>query len=1249
MKMRTCGSLRLVVVGAFSALFAAASVRAETYTWIGGAGYWKDGSHWQSPDMSTGTAPRESDAAVIPSSNANFTVTVDEPFTVGSLEIGAEDDAPGTVTLNVMHLGTNVVKGSARLYKRGKMTHNSNEKVLSYKLNLEVGGDMTLDASSEINVDGKGYGGSARTGNWGGSYGGYSYGGSITKIYGSIREPVDLGTCGKNTGDRGGGAVYLDVTGTLTVQSGSTISACSNASAPAGSGGSVLLKVGTLAGAGTITASSGNVSSYSGGGGRLAVHQRTASDWSAFAGGKLYALGGKNHSYASGPGTVYKKLPGQEYGDLIITGNDRAFTATDQGSCAISTNVVDHALPFDSVTLSNNARLQLGAGVTLRVAQTFDSSSGWMQAQDATAGIAFVGTNECMCAFGPKFDVKQVTCKVPGKRLKFSTSSAKKLVMPDAGTLTLHGTEAKPLELYPEQDGGVWYLGLNPNTVCDIFAVAVTNSTATGKSVTAISSVDLGGNIAWLFTEPIVPGQTIVWTGGKSSSWDEAGNWDRNRTPENTDAVRIPKITAETACYPVISNGAKLMNELQLDDGAKLTLVGGTYTVTNDLQIHGEILMSARATLSFSGNASFANATFACNDARLRLIGDGDQTFNPSGVSLDYLIVAKSGGSVSFADGFTANDWRVDAGAPLTLLFAPGASVTAHTMYLNGFTPGATNLVLRGSVRDSAWSLRTDPLRQSVTGVCVRDCAASADAPIRADGRTCVNEGNNANWLFESAVSRWAGGEGLFSDATKWFPNEVPGEGCHVAIVAGEGVPATVTLAAGEAVPLASLTVSGADGALAKFTANAPIAVAGGMEVMTNATLVLNSCDEFNTVGGNVRLHAGATLTHDGPQATMTKRLRLQVTGDMMMDAGSKIDVDCKGSNVGTGDWGGSHGGYAYGGNITRIHGSIREPVDLGSHGKNDVEYGGGAVYLDVAGTLTVQSGSTISACGSTGKKSPAGSGGSVLLKVGTLAGAGTITASSGNAASYSGGGGRLAVHQRTASDWSAFAGGKLYALGGKNHACAGGPGTVYKKLPGQEYGDLIITGNDKAFTATDQGSCAISTNVVDHALPFDSVTLSNNARLQLGAGVTLRVAQTFDSSSGWMQAQDATAGIAFVGTNECMCAFGPKFDVKQVTCRVPGKRLKFSTSSAKKLVMPDAGTLILRGSPDNKLVLQSETPGVQWSIIVPDSAQTDLRYLMVTDSNASGGKTLATRGSGIKRGNNLNWLFPAGMALILK
>ena len=257
MKMRTCGSLRLVVVGAFSALFAAASVRAETYTWIGGAGYWKDGSHWQSPDMSTGTAPRESDAAVIPSSNANFTVTVDEPFTVGSLEIGAEDDAPGTVTLNVMHLGTNVVKGSARLYKRGKMTHNSNEKVLSYKLNLEVGGDMTLDASSEINVDGKGYGGSARTGNWGGSYGGYSYGGSITKIYGSIREPVDLGTCGKNTGDRGGGAVYLDVTGTLTVQSGSTISACSNASAPAGSGGSVLLKVGTLAGAGTITASSG--------------------------------------------------------------------------------------------------------------------------------------------------------------------------------------------------------------------------------------------------------------------------------------------------------------------------------------------------------------------------------------------------------------------------------------------------------------------------------------------------------------------------------------------------------------------------------------------------------------------------------------------------------------------------------------------------------------------------------------------------------------------------------------------------------------------------------------------------------------------------------------------------------------------------------------------------------------------------------------------------------------------------------
>ena len=1064
---------------------------AVTHVWTGGVdNRFEESGNWETlAGEPVAAAPGADSFVYIPAAEAAGaanSVIVAEPFAISNLVVGAYRGEAGSASLSMNHLGTNIVSGCMSVGLCGKLTHEphgSGVQVAQHKLNLKVLGNMWLESGGEINVDLKGYHAKCGPGLNSNvvSYGGVGMGSTSTaKLYGSISEPTDLGCGGEKENDNkhGGGAVYLDVAETLTVNG--PIYSRSNEPTPGqggstGSGGSILIRCGTLAGVSTLSTDfappSVNGSSWTGPGGRIAVHQRTATDWSSFK-GTMTSLGSSSATCPGGPGTVFRKLPGQQYGDLTVQGRDK-----DGGWCAITTNVVDHDRPFDSVTLKNKARLRLAKDVTLKVASNLDVSGGTLVGADPSATLEFVGEGDCTCAFSSTFDVKKVTCTVPGKRLRFNTDAAKKLVMPDDGLLTLRGSEEVPLELYPETDGAIWPLQLNPNTKIDVYAVAVTNSNAGyGKGVLAFDSVNLGGNNYWSFSKTIRPGQTNVWTGAKSTSWEDGENWDCGRAPVETDVVKIPEITAETVRYPEMGIGDKTVNELIVATGAAVQLSGAHVTVTNDLQVHGAVTMLRKATLAFSCDADFTGGSFSCNDARLRLIGDGDQTFNAAGVSLDYLIVAKPGGSVSFAGGFTANDWRVDAGAPLTLLFAPGASVTAHAMYLNGFTPGATNLALRGSVPGSAWSLRTDPLRQSVTGVRVRDCAAPSDAPVRADARTCADEGNNANWLFGSAVSRWAGGEGSFSDASRWIPGEVPGAGSHVAIVAGEGAPATVTLAAGEAVPLASLTVSGADGALAKFTANAPIAIAGDVEVLTNATLVLNSRDEFNTVDGDMRLYAGATLTHDGPQTTLTNRLRLQVAGDMTVDAGALVDVDGKGytgqydpfSKVGSNGGSGTHGGLGNNPHPKQCYDSVSMPVMYGSGGGNPNRNGGGAIYLEVTGTLTLNG--SVTACSICETAGDSGAGGSILLVCGTLAGGGIVRADYATAdfynnykPSWTGGGGRVSLIQRVATDWSAFTG-KAWARGGKG-SYPGAAGTVYRRCAGSPYGEVRV---DNAHDSTD-------------------------------------------------------------------------------------------------------------------------------------------------------------------------------------
>src|ERR1035438_4727774 len=218
--------------------------------------------------------------------------------------------------------------------------------------------------------------------------------------------------------------------------------------------------------------------------------------------------------------------------------------------------------------------------------------------------------------------------------------------------------------------------------------------------------------------------------------------------------------------------------------------------------------------------------------------------------------------------------------------------------------------------------------------------------------------------------------------------------------------------------------------------------------IVTGCTLTVNGAHAFNSL----QVTDTALVTHSPAAVGQTNnRVNLTIAQDVLIDGTSRIDVSFKGYNpdypgpgggvTGTvgGDWG-SGGGYGgFGADSTAgakggsVYGSLIEPVDWGSAGGSCPSHssvggpGGGAVRLVVGGTLTVNgqivadgSGDSTAPGGGGDHEIGGGAGGSIWLTVGTLAGAGTLSAIGGGRKEKEtrggGGGGRIAVYYGTST-----------------------------------------------------------------------------------------------------------------------------------------------------------------------------------------------------------------------------------------
>ena len=203
----------------------------------------------------------------------------------------------------------------------GMVTHRANE---DGGINLDIAGDVTVDATGSIDVSRKGHvprnglgtGGSSNASGAGAGYGGTGGNGSNTtggSTYGSVNAPIDLGSGGGEeldssySGGFGGGAIQIMAGGILTLEGllaadGGPGTGGTSSDNGGGSGGSIWINADSLTGMGTISANGGNggVGIYggAGGGGRIAVYTNT----NAFA-GTMTSCGGTGYQNG-GPGTI---------------------------------------------------------------------------------------------------------------------------------------------------------------------------------------------------------------------------------------------------------------------------------------------------------------------------------------------------------------------------------------------------------------------------------------------------------------------------------------------------------------------------------------------------------------------------------------------------------------------------------------------------------------------------------------------------------------------------------------------------------------------------------------------------------------------------------------------------------------------------------------------------------------------------------------------------------------------------------
>lgn len=277
----------------------------------------------------------------------------------------------------------------------GAITHPANSNAQTYRLNVAVGGDLTIGSAATVTAYRKGY--AANNYPAGGAIGLHGGGrGNSAAVCGSVTMPESIGAGGDSF--PGGGAVKFVVAGDATVDGRITVGAGENESywgaMLCGAPGSVFISAKSLSGAGYIDASAPLANGSAGNcpsGGRIGIVLTEATS----LGLPIANIAAKGtlarESSSTGAGTVFVKTANQAYGTLYVKNVFRDVNGT-YGIMLPKPNGTTIIPPgetwtFDGIVFGGAGILSIPEGATLQLPGGLASVTG----TSLTSGILYRG------------------------------------------------------------------------------------------------------------------------------------------------------------------------------------------------------------------------------------------------------------------------------------------------------------------------------------------------------------------------------------------------------------------------------------------------------------------------------------------------------------------------------------------------------------------------------------------------------------------------------------------------------------------------------------------------------------------------------------------------------------------------------------------------------------------------------------------------------------------------------------------
>jgi hypothetical protein len=942
----------------------------------------------------------------------------------------------------------------------------------------------------------------------GGGHGGYGASSALGAQggvgYGSGLAPISFGSGGgagsspAGTGGAGGGALRLVVLGLLQVDgriSANGLSGTTN-NAGGGAGGSLYLTVGGLSGTGVISANGGTGLGLGGGGGggRIAIGYSSNQ-----FNGTISAFGGGTGTNVGGAGSVYVQGPKPSAPQVIFDNGGNRGTNTDFSSLsaggifdlivqrgAFLTNLTSTIV--NSLVIGSNSRAFV-ATATISVINNATIQAGGSLAADGTGYPA---------GAGPGPGRTYINAAGGGGNGGYGASG---------GSALAYGGQASGFSYQSQIMGsgggtvstnlggaGGGFIRLNVTGVLQVDG----GLSANGGSAVGGSGAGAGGSL-YISAGSLKGAGLISANGGNAAGLGGGGGGGRitllapnGQIPPPTNAF-----TGQISAYGGSGYGrggagtiySRPSNQfyglILVDNGG----IPGTNTVANDSGTFDLTIRNAGSFIQTSSAFSMRNLVVGSNSFLLV----SNQIASGQTISVVGNATVQAGGAIT-ADRFGAagglglgagNNQNPRGGGgyggfgggnPASGSYgrAYGVLQTPIDFGSGGGNGSGSNFAPLGGAGGGA-------VRLSVMGVLVVDGRISADG---GNGDSSSGGGSGGTvWLGVGGLSGagsisanggagngTAGGGGGGRIAISYNTNSFIGAiTCRGGAGAAFGGAGTIyTKANNQSAGLVVLDNNGSAGtnsSLGRLSATP-------FDVVLNPGASLAPAPGTTTLR-NLTVASNAWMTFVGQGATVT------VTGDATVGLGGGIVADGTGSiggqgigpgGTGTSSYGqtgggGGHGGY--GANSTpgsaggNVYDTIENPIIAGSSGGLGVGSppydlggaGGGAINLNVTGTLMNNGRISAGGAAGTGQGSGGGSGGSVLLSAGTLAGSGTISANggAGNGLGGGGGGGRVAISHNS----NLFTG--ALAAGGGAGANRGGAGTIYSSNFFQLGGQVTI------------------------------------------------------------------------------------------------------------------------------------------------------------------------------------------------